>query len=81
MASYRIEFGRQHGARHAAIVGAIANDAGIPGKRIGRIQLFDDHSIVDLPERMPRSVFMALKSLRIRQRPLRIRRLQGAPRR
>lgn len=81
MASYRIEVGRQHGARHAAIVGAIANDVGIPGKRIGRIQIFDDHSIVHLPERMPRSVFTALQSLRIRQRPLRISRHQGAPRR
>ena len=72
MGSYRIEIGRQHGARHSAIVGAIANQGGVPGKHIGRIRILEDHSIVDLPARLPRSVFLALKNTSIRRRLLRI---------
>lgn len=80
MESFRIEVGREHGARHAAIVGAIANEAGIPGKHIGRIKIFADYSVVDLPGGMPRDIFEQLQTVRVRHRPLRISRLNRRPR-
>ena len=38
------------------IVGAIANESGLNGRSIGRIQIFDSHSLVDLPQGMPEDV-------------------------
>lgn len=56
MARYRIEVGRQHGVQPGQIVGAIANEADIDSQHIGRIEIAEDHSLVDLPEGMPKPV-------------------------
>jgi ATP-dependent RNA helicase DeaD len=58
---YRIEVGRQHGVQPGNIVGAIANEAGIDASHIGRIEIFDDYSIVGLPEGMPKHVQQRLR--------------------
>lgn len=67
--NYRLEVGRSHGVRPGDIVGAIANEAGIENDYIGRIDLHDDYSTVDLPEGMPSEVFQHLRKIRIRQQP------------
>ena len=61
MARYRIEVGHKHEVKPGNIVGAIANEAGLDNTNIGRINIFDDHSLVDLPEGMPKEVFNDLK--------------------
>jgi ATP-dependent RNA helicase DeaD len=61
MDRYRIEIGHQHEVKPGNIVGAIANEAGIESQYIGRIQINDDHSFVDLPQGMPKEVFQHLK--------------------
>ncbi len=58
---YRIEVGHEHRVKPGNIVGAIANEAGIDSKFIGRIDIFDDHTLVDLPTGMPREVLATLK--------------------
>ncbi len=63
MKSYRIEVGKVHGAKPGNIVGAIANEVGLDSSYIGRIQLFDDFSIVDLPDDMPREILRILKKV------------------
>lgn len=60
---YRIEVGRDHGAGVGNIVGAIANEAGLDSKDIGRIHMRDDHSFVDLPAGMPRPLLNHLKKV------------------
>ncbi|MFT7689103.1 MAG: ATP-dependent RNA helicase DeaD, partial [Candidatus Azotimanducaceae bacterium] len=42
-------------------VGAIANEAGLDASNIGSIDIQDDHTLIDLPEGMPRDVFRDLK--------------------
>lgn len=74
---YRLEVGRQHGATPQNIVGAIANEAGIESRYIGRIEIYEDHSTVDLPDGMPKEIFQHLKKVRVRQHPLHISRLDG----
>lgn len=69
---YRIEVGREHGATPQNIMGAIANEAGIEGRYIGRIEIYDEHSTVDLPDGMPQEIFQHLKRVRVRQRMLNI---------
>ena len=74
---YRLEVGHQHGATPQNIVGAIANEAGIESRYIGRIEIHDDYSTVDLPAGMPEEIFQHLKKVRVRQYPLNISRLDG----
>jgi ATP-dependent RNA helicase DeaD len=72
METYRIEVGKVHGVKPANIVGAIANEAGIEAKYIGRIDIHDDYSTLDLPEGMPKELFKQLKSVTVSGQPLRI---------
>ena len=75
---YRLEVGHQHGATPQNIVGAIANEAGIESRYIGRIQIHDDYSTVDLPDGMPAEIFQHLKKVRVRQCMLNISRLDSS---
>ena len=77
MLRYRIEVGRSHGATPKDIVGAIANEADIESQYIGHIKLYDDYSTVDLPEGMPKELFMHLKKVRVRQQKLNISLAEG----
>jgi ATP-dependent RNA helicase DeaD len=43
------------------IVGAIANEAGIDAAHIGRIEIYDSHSIVGLPDGMPKDIYQRLR--------------------
>ncbi len=69
---YRIEVGHDHEVKPGNIVGAIASEAGLDGKYIGYIKIFDDHSLVDLPEGMPKEVFKNLKKTRVAGQQLNI---------
>jgi len=60
---YRIAVGRDHGVQPKHIVGAIANEAGVESRYIGQIKLHDDHSLVDLPDGMPKEIFHHLKNV------------------
>jgi ATP-dependent RNA helicase DeaD len=75
MERFRIEVGHKHGVRPGNIVGAIANEADIESQYIGRINIHDDYSLVDLPEGMPREIFNDLKKVRVAGQQLRISRL------
>ena len=69
---YRLEVGHNHGVKPGNIVGAIANEAGIDSQYMGRINIYDDYSLIDLPEGMPRAIFNDLKKTRVVGQPLRI---------
>lgn len=68
--TYQIQVGREHGARPQDIVGAIANEGDIDSKYIGQIQLFDNHSLVELPKDMPTGVLRILQRARVRQQQM-----------
>ena len=77
MDRYRIEVGWRDRVKPGNIVGAIANEAGLNGRSIGRIQIFDTHSTVDLPSGMPDEVFQGLRRLRVMNKELQISRLNA----
>ena len=58
---YRLAVGREHGVQPGNIVGAIANEAAIDSVHIGRIQIFDSYSTVDLPPGMPDETYEQLQ--------------------
>ena len=77
MERFRVELGWRDRIKPGNIVGAIANEAGLNGRAIGRIQIFDTHSTVDLPKGMPEDVFQGLRQLRVMNKPLQLSRFQG----
>lgn len=74
METYRIEVGRSHGVEPGNIMGAIANEAHIDGRFIGRIVIRDDHSFVDLPSGMPKEIFRELQKVRVAGQQLQLSR-------
>ncbi len=69
---YRLAVGHAHGVKPGNIVGAIANEAGVDSKRIGRVDIRDDHSLVDLPAGMPDGILQHLKTVWVVGQQLRI---------
>jgi ATP-dependent RNA helicase DeaD len=53
-------------------VGAIANEAQIPGKAIGQIEIKETYSFVEVPENVLQRVVSALSRSRIRGREVRV---------
>ena len=74
MQRYRVEVGHRDRVKPGNLVGAIAGETGLQGRMIGRIQIFDNHSLVDLPKGMPEDVFNSLQRLRVMNRELQISR-------
>ncbi len=80
MDRFRIEVGHQHKVKPGNIVGAIANEADIDSKYIGRINIFEEYSLVDLPENMPKELLRELKNVRVAGQRLSITLLRGRKR-
>jgi ATP-dependent RNA helicase DeaD len=74
MGTFRIEVGHAHGVKPGNIVGAIANEANIDSKFIGRIEIYDDYSTLDLPADLPPAAFDHLKTVWVAGQQLNITR-------
>ncbi len=61
-----ITLGEQRGVRPKDIVGAIANEAGIPGHSIGSIEIGEKESVVEVPESAVDKVIAALSRTTIK---------------
>jgi ATP-dependent RNA helicase DeaD len=66
--------GRRAGLRPGDLVGAIANEAGVPGSVVGAIQIFDDFALVDVQASVVDAVAHALRGAKIRGQQLPVRR-------
>jgi ATP-dependent RNA helicase DeaD len=74
MATYRIEVGHANSVKPGNIVGAIANEGGIPSKEIGRIEIYDDYSTLDMPADLPQDLLQHLQKVWVAGRQLNITR-------
>ena len=79
MQSFRLEVGESHGVGKGDIVGAIANEAGIEPKHMGKIRMFEAHSFIELPESMPKDAFQALRKIWVRGNKLDISKDDSRP--
>jgi ATP-dependent RNA helicase DeaD len=66
--------GRRAGLRPSDLVGAITNEAHVPGSAVGAIQINDGFSLVDVGESVADAVIAALRGATIRGRRLQVRR-------
>jgi ATP-dependent RNA helicase DeaD len=63
MESYKILVGYSHGVKPGNIVGAITNEIELDSKYIGRIEILEEFSVIDLPEGMPKDVLNMLQKV------------------
>ncbi len=75
---YRMEVGHLHGVKPGNILRILTSETGLDTQYIGRIDIQDEYSIVDLPEGMPNEVFRDLKKSWIAGQPLKISRIDSA---
>jgi ATP-dependent RNA helicase DeaD len=68
-----INAGRSSGVRPADIVGAIANETGLPGRLIGAIDIYDDCALVDVPAEHHAQVLASMAGTTIRGRDAAVR--------
>ena len=54
------------GVRVANIISSICNSTNINGRSIGKIQIFNDYSLVDLPRDLHRETQNKLKKIKVR---------------
>jgi ATP-dependent RNA helicase DeaD len=66
--------GRDAGIRPGDLVGAIANEAGLPSRAIGAVEIGDRHSIVELPEEVIDEVARVLGRAWIKGKKVNVRR-------
>jgi ATP-dependent RNA helicase DeaD len=59
--------------RPADLVGAIANEAEVPGKEIGPIVIYDDYSVVGVPARYLNQILQSMAGASIRGREAALR--------
>ena len=78
MARIFVQAGRRDGIRPGDLVGAIANETGLPGKAIGAIDIFDDHSFVEVPTARRDEIIRVLSNTTIKGNRVRIDAADGA---
>ncbi|WP_106477375.1 DEAD/DEAH box helicase [Phytohalomonas tamaricis] len=77
MTRYRVAVGHRDGVKPGQLVGALANEGGIEGARIGRIDIRQSHSIVELPSSLPGTILTKMARARVSGKPLEISEDQG----
>jgi ATP-dependent RNA helicase DeaD len=68
-----MDVGRKSGLRPTDVVGAIANEAGIPGRAIGAIDIYDHFAFVEIPAEYQERVLQAMQRTRIRNQRINLR--------
>ena len=63
MANYRIDVGKDNDVKPSNIIGAIANEAGLDSRYIGRVEIFQNHSVISMPDEMPKAIYKHLKNV------------------
>jgi ATP-dependent RNA helicase DeaD len=67
-----IGLGEKDNIRPGDIVGAIAGEAGLPGDQIGRIEIRDSFSVVEVPGDMAERIIHALNGTTVKGRSVRV---------
>ena len=78
-ATYRMAVGRRHKVTPRQVVGALANEGGLRREDFGRIDIRADHTLVELPAKLPQEAWDALRGTRISGRLIELER-EGAQR-
>lgn len=61
-----MNIGKNQKVRAKDILGAVAGEANIPGKKVGAIDLYDNYSFVEVPKEDAKKVLKAMKNVKIK---------------
>lgn len=75
--TYRIEVGHRDGVRPGSIVGAIANEGGLPGSSVGSIDIYPTFSLVEIDQGLSPEAARKIARATVAGRRLRIKEDQG----
>ena len=73
---YRLDIGRSHHVKEDEILKVLIEESGVDPKRITRLEIREDHTLVDLPDGMPADIFQLLSESCVQGRALNIKRLK-----
>ena len=76
---YRLAVGKRSGVKPGSIMGALANEAGLKGSDIGRIQIRFDHTLVELPSHLSAGDIDQMKDIVVSGQAIDIRPDAGPP--
>ena len=76
MSRYRLNIGRNDGVKPGNIVGAIANEAKLSSRNIGRVTINSKFSLVDLPSDLSSKALRSLEKGQILGKPIQLSREQ-----
>ncbi|CAD6880874.1 Cold-shock DEAD-box protein A [Methylomonas albis] len=76
MVRYRLAVGSQHQISREDIQAVLIEESGVDKKRIGRIDIRDTHTLVELPDGMPADIFQLLTEVAIGPHRLNIKRVK-----
>jgi ATP-dependent RNA helicase DeaD len=74
MVRLSLSTGRAHGVTANHVVGSLSHHADIPGRAIGRINIFDNHTLVDVPGNLAARVLAKADTYRIGRRSVAVQR-------
>ncbi|QNK79555.1 DEAD/DEAH box helicase [Nakamurella sp. PAMC28650] len=69
---YRVAVGHAHGVRPAGIVGAITAEGGLTGRDLGRIDIFDTYSLVEIGGHISPAAFGRISAAKVSGQSLKI---------
>ncbi|SDP21582.1 ATP-dependent RNA helicase DeaD [Nakamurella panacisegetis] len=69
---YRVAVGHAHGVRPAGIVGAITAEGGLAGRDLGRIDIFDTYSLVEIGGHISPAAFGRISAAKVSGQSLKI---------
>ncbi len=77
MVRYRLEIGKLHKVTVEDIKKMLIDETGVERKLIGYIDIHNHFTLIRMPEGMPAEIFTHLRSLKINQQALNIKRIRG----
>ena len=77
---YRLDVGSQHNVVKEQIQAVLIEESGVDKKRIGRIDIRQNYTLVELPDGMPADIFQLLSEATIGERKLAIKRVKPSRR-
>ena len=77
---YRIDIGKKHSASVDEIKSVLIEVSGVDKNRIGRLDVRNYYSLIDLPEGMPADIFQLLAEVEVNNQKLNLKRVKYQPR-
>lgn len=73
---YRLDVGSIHGVDREQIQTVLVDESGVDKKRIGKLDIRSNYTLVELPDGMPADIFQILSEATLAERKLAIKRIK-----